>query len=97
MARTAPSVPIVRERERPGKVFDSMNDPSNVREQIAHYEKTAAKFDSSVWSLGNRDNRNARNPGNPRDRGNPRGAGGRRRSGNRQRDPPQKPRRRDRS
>ena len=35
-----------------------MNDPSNVREQIAHYEKTAAKFDSSVWSLGNRDNRN---------------------------------------
>jgi len=35
-----------------------MSDPSNVREQIAHYEKTAAKFDSSVWSLGNRDNRN---------------------------------------
>ena len=35
-----------------------MNDPSNVREQIAHYERTAAKFDSSVWSLGNRDNRN---------------------------------------
>ena len=54
----APSVPIVRERERPGKVFDSMDDPSNVREQIAHYEKTAAKFDSSLWSFGNRDNRN---------------------------------------
>ena len=35
-----------------------MKDPSNVREQIAHYERTAAKFDSSVWSLGNRDNRN---------------------------------------
>lgn len=35
-----------------------VEDPSNVREQIAHYERTAAKFDSSVWSLGNRDNRN---------------------------------------
>jgi len=35
-----------------------VTDPSNVREQIAHYSKTAAKFDTSVWSLGNRDNRN---------------------------------------
>jgi ubiquinone/menaquinone biosynthesis C-methylase UbiE len=34
------------------------NRASNVREQIAHYERTASKFDSSVWSLGNRDNRN---------------------------------------
>ena len=35
-----------------------MTEPSNVREQIAHYERMAAKFDTSVWSLGNRDNRN---------------------------------------
>lgn len=35
-----------------------MSDPSNVREQIAHYERMASKFDSSIWSLGNRDNRN---------------------------------------
>lgn len=31
---------------------------SNVREQIAHYEKIAGKFDRSIWSLGARDNRN---------------------------------------
>ncbi len=31
---------------------------TNVREQIAHYEKMASKFDTSVWSLGSRDNRN---------------------------------------
>ena len=35
-----------------------MSDRSNVREQIRHYKKMAAKFDRSVWSLGNRDNRN---------------------------------------
>ena len=35
-----------------------MSGPSNVREQIAHYERMAAKFDRSIWSLGNRDNRN---------------------------------------
>ena len=33
-------------------------EPTNVREQITHYEKTATKFDKSFWSLGNRDNRN---------------------------------------
>ena len=31
---------------------------TNVREQIQFYERTARKFDHSVWSLGNRDNRN---------------------------------------
>ncbi|HJR19465.1 MAG TPA: methyltransferase domain-containing protein [Actinomycetota bacterium] len=35
-----------------------MSDRSNVREQILHYERMAAKFDRSIWSLGNRDNRN---------------------------------------
>ncbi len=36
----------------------AMSDRTNVREQIEHYERMAAKFDRSVWSLGNRDNRN---------------------------------------
>jgi ubiquinone/menaquinone biosynthesis C-methylase UbiE len=31
---------------------------TNVREQIRYYERTAHKFDQSVWSLGSRDNRN---------------------------------------
>ncbi len=35
-----------------------MSDRSNVREQIRHYERMASRFDRSVWSLGNRDNRN---------------------------------------
>jgi ubiquinone/menaquinone biosynthesis C-methylase UbiE len=37
-----------------------MSKPSNVREQIDHYVRTARGFDRSVWSLGNRDNRNHR-------------------------------------
>lgn len=35
-----------------------MSDDTNVREQIAYYEREARKFDTSVWSLGRRDNRN---------------------------------------
>ena len=35
-----------------------MSERTNVREQIAHYERMAARFDRSVWSLGKRDNRN---------------------------------------
>lgn len=35
-----------------------MSERSNVREQIEHYKQMARKFDTSVWSLGNRDNRN---------------------------------------
>jgi ubiquinone/menaquinone biosynthesis C-methylase UbiE len=35
-----------------------MDGESNVRDQIRHYERYARRFDHSVWSLGNRDNRN---------------------------------------
>jgi ubiquinone/menaquinone biosynthesis C-methylase UbiE len=35
-----------------------MSERTNVRRQIEHYERMASKFDRSVWSLGNRDNRN---------------------------------------
>lgn len=37
-----------------------MSEGSNLREQIDHSMRTAAGFDRSVWSLGNRDNRNHR-------------------------------------
>jgi ubiquinone/menaquinone biosynthesis C-methylase UbiE len=37
-----------------------MSKPSDVREQIDHSGRTARGFDRSVWSLGNRDNRNHR-------------------------------------
>lgn len=36
----------------------SVGTRSNVRQQIAFYERQAARFDRSIWSLGNRDNRN---------------------------------------
>jgi ubiquinone/menaquinone biosynthesis C-methylase UbiE len=36
----------------------AVSDRSNVPEQVRFYEQTAGRFDRSVWSLGNRDNRN---------------------------------------
>lgn len=35
-----------------------MKNRTNVRQQIEHYRRMAAAFDRSIWSLGNRDNRN---------------------------------------
>lgn len=37
-----------------------MSDRSDLRRQIDHATRTAGSFDRSVWSLGNRDNRNHR-------------------------------------
>lgn len=35
-----------------------MSERSNVPEQVRFYERTAGRFDRSIWSLGDRDNRN---------------------------------------